>query len=517
MKHAKKFTRLVCTEPIRKDLRSSSVRAAGFTWAAGTADFVLRIGSTAVLARLIIPEDFGLVMMVMAVTAIADQFRDLGLSSATVQRKDISHEEVTNLFWVNVLAGVSIALFVCAISPLVSLYYKESRLTVLTCVLATNFIWGGLMVQHQALLTRQLKLGYTSTIRLTSSFISTVLAIVLAWKGWGCWALVWREVLRSALLTTGMWLCLPWVPGLPFRKTNIRGLVTFGANLSFANIVAALSSSADRFFIGRYWGPASVAIYRQAYQLLVLPMEQLLGPVFQVTQPGLSLLQTDDSRYRRFYQKVLTIVCVATMPLSLFVAVYSAEITRVVLGRKWLDCAPLLLILGVGTFIKAPVGWSGHVLITRGRSKMYLLLTLVNNMIVVFLMAVGVRWGAAGVAVADVAATYLFAAPMLHYSFKNSPVTMGTFFSTIGRPAGASIIMAVVLRFVHQALPPLGAPVFLLLGSLIGALVFLGAWMLMPGGKTELMSLVSDVRSALQRKGITQKTVDPVPVVVGNP
>ena len=114
MNHAEKFKGLICTEAIRNDLRSSSVRAAGFTWAAGAADFALRIGSTAILARLVLPEQFGLVMMVMAVTAIADQFRDLGLSTVTVQRKDISHQEVSNLFWINALAGTLIALVVCA-------------------------------------------------------------------------------------------------------------------------------------------------------------------------------------------------------------------------------------------------------------------------------------------------------------------------------------------------------------------------------------------------------------------
>src|SRR5262249_54883571 len=120
MNQAAKFNRLICTYAIRTDLRSSSVRVAGFTWVAGLADFVLRISSTAILARLILPQQFGLIMMVTAVTAIADQFRDLGLSTVTVQRKEISHQEVTNLFWINVLAGVAIALIICAASPLIS-------------------------------------------------------------------------------------------------------------------------------------------------------------------------------------------------------------------------------------------------------------------------------------------------------------------------------------------------------------------------------------------------------------
>ena len=356
MNKAEKFKRLACTEGIRGDLRGSSVRAATFTWVASLGDFVVRLGSTAILARLVLPTDFGLFMMVTAVTAIADQFRDMGLSAATVQRKDISHEEVSNLFWINFLCGLFITAVICAISPLISVYYKESSLTPMTCLLATNFLWGGLLVQHQALLTRQLKLGYTSAIRLASSVLSTVLAIYLAWKGMGCWALVWREVARNIMLAAGMWLCLPWIPGLPCWKTDVRGLIGFGAHLSMANILTVISSSADRFFLGRFWGAGPVAMYRQAYQLLVVPMEQLLGPLYQVTHPGLCLLQSDDMRFRRFFLKVLTVVCIASMPMSAFVAIYSTEITRVILGRHWMDCTQILLVLSLGTFIKIARG-----------------------------------------------------------------------------------------------------------------------------------------------------------------
>jgi PST family polysaccharide transporter len=133
-----------------------------------------------------------------------------------------------------------------------------------------------------------------------ASVISTVVAILLAWKGFGYWALVWREVVRSVLLAAGMWICFPWIPGLPCRKTDVRGLLGFGVHLSAANISAAIGGGADRFLLGRFCGAGPVAMYRQAYQLLVLPMEQLISPIYQVTQPGLSMLQTEALRYRRF-------------------------------------------------------------------------------------------------------------------------------------------------------------------------------------------------------------------------
>lgn len=512
MSRAEKFRRLVCTDAIRSDLRSKSVRAAGFTWAAGTADFVLRIGSTAILARLLLPQQFGLVMMVTAVTAVADQFRDLGLSTVTVQRKHISHQEVTNLFWINLFAGIGIALIIAAFAPLVSAYYNEPRLTVITYILATNFVWGGLVVQHEALLARTLKLGHIAAVRVLSSVVSVIVAVLLAWKGFGYWALVWKEVVRMGLLTVGMWICLPWIPGLPCKNVSVWGMVRFGAHLSGANILVSITAGADRFLLGKFWGAGAVALYRQAYQLLVLPMDQVLGPVFQVTQPGLSMLQTEDSKYRHFYQKVLTIVCIATMPVSLFVAATATEITRVLLGPKWLECTGVLMILGLGTFIKEPVRWSAHILITRGKARRYLQLTALQNVTLVVFMLIGVRWGITGVAAADLMATYVLAAPTLHFSLKGSPVTMGMFIATVARPACASIGMAVVLLLLHQAMPSTGALTFLLLASAIGIGSFLGIWMLLPGGKAELADLVADVRAAIQRKVTVAKPVVPVAV-----
>jgi PST family polysaccharide transporter len=508
LNQAENFKRLTCTEAVRQDLRGKSVRAALFTGAASAGDFVIRIVSTAFLARLVLPEHFGLVMMVTAVTGIADQLRELGLSTATVQQKEITHGQVSNFFWINALAGLGIGGIICALSPLVSEYYREPRLTAITCLLATNFVFGGLMVQHQALLTRQLKLGHTSAIRLLTSLVSTVFAIVLAWKGFGYWALVWREVSRSILVAAGMWLCFPWIPGLPSRRTNVRGMIGFGTNLTVANILVNLSGGFDRFLIGRFWGAAPVGIYRQAYQLIATPTDQLISPIYQVSQPGLCMLQADAPRFRRYYQKVLTLVCIIAMPISLFVAAYSPEVTRVLFGRKWMACAPILMILSFGAFIKQAVGSAAWVLITRGRAKTYLALTVAQCATAIAFMFVGVQWGAKGVAMADVAATYLLIWPKLHYSLKDSPVNMGAFFAAIGRPAFASIVMYVALSLARTLLPAVDAPAGLALGCLMAAIVFPAAWLMIPGGKGELTGLFLDLRHAIERKAARVKPVE---------
>jgi O-antigen/teichoic acid export membrane protein len=502
MDKAAHFQRLICTKAIRTDLRRRSVRAAILTAGVGFADFAIRIVSTAILARLLLPEHFGLVMMVTAITAIAEQLRDFGLSTAIVQKKDLTHAEVSNLFWINVAAGTGIALLIGALAPLVSAYYQEPRLIVLTWALSITFILGGAMAQHQALLTRVLRLGHTSAVRLSASVLSTLLAIYLAWSGHGYWALVWREIARSALVATGMWLCLPWVPSLPSRQASVRGMLGFGANLTAANIVGTLGAAADRLLIGRFLGAASVGLFRQAHQLLATSTDQLVGPIYQVSQPGLSMLQNDPEKYRKFFRKMVSMVCLITMPLSLFAALYATELTALLLGPKWAEAAPLIAIFSIGTFIKQAVGSSALVLITLGRTQRLFFLSLARNVVLIVFMCIGVNWGIKGVAIAEVLTIYLLSAPRLYYSFANSPIDIGIFMSAVARPAISSVVMASILIAV-RTLGSVHAPVpALLYGAGIATVSFYAAWLLLPGGRSELTALASDLVSAVRRKAI---------------
>lgn len=500
MTSAEKFRALTCTQTLRANLGARSVRAAAFTAAAGFGDFAIRIGSTAILARLILPEHFGLIMMTGAVIAVADQLRELGLSSATVQQPEITHAQVTNLFWINAAAGTALAGLVALGAPWIAAFYDEPRLGPVTVALASTLLLGGLGVQHQALLTRQLKLGRAASVRLASSVLSTALAIALAWWGFGYWALLWREIARAALLAIGMWWSFPWVPGLPAWDTDVRPLLRYGGHLTGGNLFASITAGIDRFLLGRIWGADAVGVYRQSFQLVAAPTDQLLSPLYQVSQPSLSLLQNDPPRFRQFYLKLLALVCALTMPFSLFVAVYADIITGWMLGPAWMAAAPIMCILSFSTFAKQAVGSTAFVLITRGRSKAYLGLTVLHNVVLVVAMCVGVRWGGPGIALAEVATTYMLIAPRLHYGLRGSPIAIGTFLAALLRPVLASLVMGYALLAWREGNAESSSAAALGIGAVLAAFVFWGTWLLLPGGKAELRAIGAHVRTALLRK-----------------
>lgn len=513
MTAAERFASLTGDEAVRADLKGRSVRAVGFTGMAGVVDLFLRLASTAVLARLLLPEQFGIVMMALAVTAIADQFRDLGLSMATVQKNVITHDETSNLFWINTSAGVLMALVICALSPAVAAYYQDPRLIVIVCVLATTVIFNAVTVQHQALLSRKLRIGSAVTTRVVSSFLSSVLCVVLAIYGYGYWALVWREVSRTAMCAVGLWWCMPWMPGLPARNVSVRGALHFGAHLSVANIIGTVGSSVDRFLLGRFVGAASVGIYRQAYQLLIVPLDQLLSPVYHVMYPGLSHLQTDPARYARFYRQMLLGVCVATMPLTAFVFVYADEIVHVLLGDEWLASAPIFRILSVAGFIRQLSLLAGVVQITRGDSKGYLQFTAVSYVVFIAACVIGVRWGLHGLALATVIVEWALIWPRLRIAIKGSPVTMHTILSAIHRPILASVGMGVALAVVRAYTAGVSPVTALAFGVLTALPAFAAFWLLLPGGMSEARGALVQVSSALRGQEAFPGRADVHPVI----
>jgi len=500
MDHPDNSERFFSNTIVHQNLKQKSVRAALFMALGQGVDFLLRFISTIILARLLLPEYFGLLAMVAAVIGIAEVIRDLGLSTATVQRENISHLLVSNLFWINLTAGILFFLFFSAISILISKFYSDQRLTSITIVISTNFFWSGLNVQHQALLNRQLKQGQISLIQLSANIISLIVAILLAIGNYEYWALVWREVIRNVMVTGGVWLFCPWIPGLPRRNVGTKELIKFGKNLTLTNLLIGVISKIDGLLIGRFFGAATLGSYRQAYQLMFIPIEQINGPILSVAQPGLSRLQSDPERYRRYYQKILFLVSLTTVPLGIFVAVYAREIVLFLLGVKWIEAIPFLRIFGIATVIRPLANTYGIVLITCGKSTKYFIVAVVHCVVLIILMTIFIQWGAIGIAIAHITTSVILIIPKLYYSYAGTPVTVGQFFKTIKSPFTAGVVMMSILYLFHNFIQLHGVIQTLSIGGIIGMFVYSTVLFLFPEGIVNIISLYKDIITSLYQK-----------------
>ncbi len=185
-----------------------------------------------VLARLLTPYDFGLVAMVAAVTGLGQSFADFGLSEATIRREEISHEQVTALFWINVGIGLMLTLVMVALAPLMVWIYHEPRLRNITFVISLTFLIGGLRVQHNALLKRQMRFLSLAIRDVIAYALAVSVAITMAWRGAGYWAIVaFPMTLNSAQMVLS-WLLIRWIPGPPRRGNKVRSMLSFGSNVA---------------------------------------------------------------------------------------------------------------------------------------------------------------------------------------------------------------------------------------------------------------------------------------------
>src|SRR6202046_4040827 len=214
------------TEHLHADLKGRSVRGGVLTLTSQGAQFVMQSIATVVLARLLAPAEYGLVAMVTAITGLGQAFADLGLSEATIQHPEISHDQVSTLFWINVAVGAGLMSITAALAPVLAWFYHEPRLINITLVCSLTFLIGGLRVQHDALIRRQMRFISLAIRDVTSYAIAVPLAIFLALRGAGYWAIV---VLPLTLNFTGMvlsWVMARWLPGPPRRNANVRPLIS---------------------------------------------------------------------------------------------------------------------------------------------------------------------------------------------------------------------------------------------------------------------------------------------------
>ena len=241
-------------EALVKDLKEKTIRGGFARLFAQGANFLLRLGSLMVLARLLGPVDFGLVGMVTAFTGVLNVFRDFGLSSAAVQHTTVTEEMSSTLFWINILVGAVLGLVTVAMAPVIAAFYHEPRLFAVTIVLATGLLFNAAGVQHSALLQRQMRFTAMAVISVVSLIIGTALAIGGAEAGYGYWALVAMTVTLPLTATIGFWIATGWIPGMPRRGTGIRSMMRFGGTLTLNGLIAYVAYNFEKVLLGRLLG-----------------------------------------------------------------------------------------------------------------------------------------------------------------------------------------------------------------------------------------------------------------------
>ncbi|HEY8590565.1 MAG TPA: lipopolysaccharide biosynthesis protein, partial [Naasia sp.] len=309
-------------------------RSAVVTLAGQLSRVVIQFAGVIVLARLLEPQDYGLVAMVLVIIGVGEVFRDFGLSTAAVQAKTLSDDERNNLFWINGGIGLLLAVVAAAVSPLVALLFDDERLVGLTLVLSVTFLLNGIGTQFRADLNRDLRFGPLVVTDIAAQVAGVLAGVLAAVAGWGYWALAGQQIVLAVVMLVGVAVFARWRPSWYRRAVPVRRFLTFGAEVVGAQLLGYASKNIDTLVIGTTLGATPLGYYNRAYQLLALPLSQINAPATRVALPVLSKLQSDRHRFGDYLLAGQTAMLHLVLALFSISGALAVPLVTTVLGEK---------------------------------------------------------------------------------------------------------------------------------------------------------------------------------------
>ena len=433
-----------------EDHAAKSLRGGAVSIVARGINAFVQIGSVLFLARLLSPEDYGLVSMVTAFTGFAPSLVDLGTRDSIVQRHRITRGEVSALFWLTLLVGGGFALLTAACGPLIARFYHEPRLATIAFTSSLTFIACALSVQHYALMRRVMMFHELAIIEVVANVLSAALAIAIALSGAEYWALVVRPIATPVFVSAGVWLQCRWLPGKPDVSPGVRESVKFGLNITGYCMTDFGGRSGDRIAIGYRSGPAGLGQYQNALFIYDNLLDVLVFPLHSVAVASLSKLRDDLDELKRAWSKALSTVAFYAMPAFGLLAVTSRDVVVVLLGAKWASAGLLLTVLafrGIPHSVERTLGWL-HV--TAGRSDRWMKWGLFATSVQFAALFCGLPFGPMGVAVAYVAAMFILFVPAIAYAGRPLEIGATDVIAAVWRQLLASLSAAGVMLFASS-------------------------------------------------------------------
>lgn len=487
------------TDRVKGDLKGLSVRSGIFAMLAQVPTFLLHLLSIVVLARLLVPEDFGLIAMVTAFTSLVTMFESMGLSTAIVQKSSINHEQVSSLFWINVVIGIMLGVVTMALAPLLVWLYGRQELFLVTLVFACATALGGLANQHVGILQRKMRFGVLSTISVMSMTVGVLAGIIAAMCGAGYWALVVMPVTNRICNILLVWIVSGWVPSMPKRGTGVRDIMDFGWKLTWSRIIYHFTGQIDYILVGKWLGAGPLGIYTKSYQLLTLPQSKIKAPVSNVVISALSRLNDSPERFARYYLRVIKGIAWLTAPLTGLLASVATDMIVVVLGDQWAQAGPIFKIFAFAAFFRpvhSSVIWiftsCGEAIRFRNWSILLFAITALS-------VIIGLPYGIKGVAVAHTIGYIFFIMPWsFPYALRGTKISLKDVVRSVFMPVALGLLMYAVGELAGAYFCEAQSIVRVAISAGFCAISFAVLYALLPSVRKDLLELV-ELRAFLSK------------------
>jgi len=417
----------------------------GVTWigAAQIGKVLMQLVGIFTLARILPAEDFGLMALAATATAFAGLMRDMGTGAALIQKHVLNADLKNAVFLFNVLLGILITIALIALSPLLSIVFKEPRLPHVLFVLAPVFTIVSLSAVHQALLERESLFKHIAKIELASGVVGLIGALFVALQGGGVYALVTQSIVTAAVGTILFWSVSIWRPMIEFKFRALKDIFSFSGNIFLFNFVNYLHRNADSMLIGRFLSVGELGFYNIAYRILLFPLQNITFVLSRASFPVYSRNQNNLSLVGKHYLETLETIAFITAPLMALMWALREPMIAVVLGERWLPAAVVLAWLAPVGYFQSMVSTSGSVLNAIGRSDVLRNLGFIGVPLLTLSFVIGLPWGIEGVAAAYCIANFFWVYPVIKTVLKLLSYSFFEFLIVIARPTVLGIVVAI--------------------------------------------------------------------------
>ena len=442
-------------------LRNRMIKSAA--WYATTRVWmgVLQWGVGILLARLLMPKDYGLFAMALSVVAVLELLQSFGLGVAIVQRQDLKRRHHNAIFWTMLALSVGIALVAIVAATVAAHVYSEPRLIWMVRLLALSFIFDSFGMVPYNLLTKEIEFRGRSLAEAGAVVVSSLVALAMGYLGFAFWALVVAHLVRSFVRSIGMALACRWWPGFEVSFEKMREIVAFGLRITGSHVIHVLSGTVQTGILARSLGAGDLGIYSMAGSLGKRnPLHKVSTSVLnQLSLPVFSKLQHDDAYLRRHFLKLSKYLAAIAIPLQLGMALVAQDMVLLLLTVKWLAIVPFVQIFSVGGILDIMPLPSTPLLTARGKSKMLVRLAMFHASVMTLAYFVGSHWGLRGVAIAWFGSFTVVRAVLLWLSLREIKVPVGEYLGTIASPVVAALGMTAVVLLVQPFVPGLSGSI----------------------------------------------------------
>ena len=343
-----------------------------------------------ILTRLLEPSDYGLIAMTGIFTGIAFLLADGGFGTALIQKKDADHLDYCSVFYFNL--SVHILMYICVFfaAPYCASYFNEERLTPIIRISALNLVFLAIGNIHANLLKKQLEFKKPAIRNITVQIISAVIAILLAFAGYGVWALVVQGLCQTLMGSIANWMISNWRPTMTFSFSRIRQLFKFGSNILLSGVIGYVLGRVYDIIIGKYYSSKDLALYNRGFTTAAIFSDSLSGMYTSVAFPLFSKMQSDKQRLLLNVRRFVIISCMVMFPVTMVMIVLASPFITFMYSSKWILVIPFFQLVCIMSLFSPIIGLSETMLLALGSSDKYLILSIIRR--IFFVIAALITW-----------------------------------------------------------------------------------------------------------------------------